>query len=384
MDRDALAALRDEVLDWRYKGMPSTAAPVRLGDLGAQGYDALADLAMPALLLRVSALEHNLQAMARLCDRHAVRLAPHGKTTMAPQLFSRQLEAGAWAMTCATPGHLRVYRHFGVERVVYANELLDRAAVSAGEEELYVLADSPEAVQALRGSEAHVLVELGHPGGRTGCRTPAEAVAVAAETEAAGLELAGVEAFEGTAHDVDTVERLLDRVEETVAALDRPLLVSAGGSAHFDRVLARFAGRPDVDCVLRAGCYLTHDGGFYARASPLAAELRNAIELWGEVLSRPEPELAVASFGKRDAGFDLGMPVPFAAARGGQVRELHGEVVALSDQHAHVRIDATTDLRPGDRLGAHISHPCTTLDKWRLLFCVDDERRVVDGVLTFF
>src|SRR5262249_55824953 len=118
--------------------------------------------------------------MAAYCAAAGVRLAPHGKTTMAPQLFARQLAAGAWAVTAATVGELHVCREFGIPRVLLANELTDPAGATwlAGELaarpgfECYVYADSlagvrllDEAVrQASPGRPLSVLVELGYPG----------------------------------------------------------------------------------------------------------------------------------------------------------------------------------------------------------------------------
>ena len=103
MDLAAVAALGDELLDWRYKGMPPDRPPVRVAELGAQGWDALGgDLPLPVMLLSEPALQANVDAMAAYCAEHGALLAPHGKTTMAPQIFARQIEAGCWAMTAAT------------------------------------------------------------------------------------------------------------------------------------------------------------------------------------------------------------------------------------------------------------------------------------------
>jgi D-serine deaminase-like pyridoxal phosphate-dependent protein len=422
MDLGAVAALGDELLDWRYKGVPLDRPPVRLGDVGAAGWDALDDLAMPVMLLSQTRLAANVEAMASFCRDQGALLAPHGKTSMAPQLFARQLAAGCWALTAATPAHLRVYRRFGVQRILYANQLVDPGGLRwlAAELrrdptfELVCLADSVDGVSALAdglaGAPVEVLVEVGHADGRTGCRTPAEAVAVARAVAAApGLTLAGIEAFEGTiradtvADTLAAVDAFMAHCEQALRALvatglldpaGRPPIVSAGGSAWFDRVLAAFGGRDDVVCVLRSGCYLTHDGGFYEERSPLAGRatgprlLHDALEVWGRVLSRPQPDQAIVSFGKRDVPFDIGLPVP-SAVRGadGVVRPRPGtaEVTALSDQHAHLRLDpaAHADLAVGDLVAASVSHPCGVFERWRLLFVVDDDRRVVDGVLTF-
>jgi D-serine deaminase-like pyridoxal phosphate-dependent protein len=407
IDLDAVRALGDELLDWRYKGLPPDRAPVRLGELGAQGWDALGgELPLPLMLLSEPTLQSNVEAMAAYCREHGALLAPHGKTTMAPQLFARQIAAGCWAMTAATPSQLRVYRRFGVQRILYANQMLEPAALRwVAEElardeafELLCLVDSEEAVRALAGLRVGVLVEMGHADGRTGCRTVERAVEVARAADAARLELLGVECFEGTirgatlAETLSAIDALLARCDaalgEVRGLIGGEAIVSAGGSAFFDRVLAAFGGRDDVVCVLRSGCYVTQDGGFYEEHSPLAGRapgerrLRNALEIWGRVQSRPQPDFAVVSFGKRDVPFDLGLPIPRLVRRGDTVAGFSAEVVALSDQHAHVRLDPAAELAVGDLLGAEISHPCGAFERWKLLFLVDAERRVTGGVLT--
>ena len=338
------------------------------------------ELWMPALVASRSALENNVAVMAEYCSEQGVLLAPHAKTHMAPKLVAMQAAAGAWGFTAATPMQLRLLREWGVERVIYANQIVEPLVVDWLKQqegfEVWCLVDSVESVELVRDLDVRLLVELGIPGARTGCRTVEEAERVA---EAAGERLGGVECFEGIVSDVDVIDALLDRCDVLLDRLGLDL-VSAGGSAYFDRVVDRFRGR---ELVLRSGCYVTHDGGWYERMSPLRGKLQNALELWGAVLSTPEPGFAVAGFGKRDCGFDLGFPVPVARHRRGEgTVPVTGEVVALSDQHAHVRTDG--DVRVGDLLCAHVSHPCTTLDKWRLIPLVDDDHRVVDALLTYF
>src|SRR5215469_16225606 len=85
---------------------------------------------MPLLVLRESALAHNAEAMAGWCASTGVLLAPHGKTTITPQLYARQLPAGAWGITAATISQVQVYRSFGVSRILIANELTDRAGIA--------------------------------------------------------------------------------------------------------------------------------------------------------------------------------------------------------------------------------------------------------------
>ena len=398
-----------------------------------------AGLSYPLLTLRESALTHNVDAMAAYCLAAGVGLAPHGKTTMAPQLAARQLAAGAWGITVATIGQLQTYRTFGVPRLLLANELVDPAGIAwlAGqlntEENLEVLCyvDSADGVALLdRHLRQHtlarplpVLVELGHARGRTGARTHGEALAVAdAAARTSTLDVAGVAGYEGgLGHRADpaTLERvaaycralraLADGLHVAGLTSDRPIL-TAGGSAYFDVVVAELtaagrssagrssAGRSAVQprVILRSGCYVTHDHGFYAGISPAVRDtavgltLRPAFELWAPVLSRPEPGLALLGAGRRDVSFDAGLPVPLRV----RTRE-HGtrpgaeapdamKVTALNDQHAYLTVPDDSGLRPGDLVSLGISHPCTTFDKWRAIPVVDDADHITDVIHTFF
>jgi D-serine deaminase-like pyridoxal phosphate-dependent protein len=210
-------------------------------------------------------------------------------------------------------------------------------------------------------------------------------VAVADAVAAAqGLFLAGVEGYEGGLAG-DAVDPFLDRLRELVEVLDTrgafagdEILVTAGGSAFFDRVAERlrFAtlSRP-VRVVVRAGSYLTHDDGLYAETTPLP-QLRAAFELWARVLSCPEPGLAIAGFGKRDAPYDIGLPIVRRPDAGITVE-------ALNDQHAFLR-DPAAALAVGDTVVCGISHPCTAFDKWPLIGVIDDDDVVIDAIRTHF
>jgi D-serine deaminase-like pyridoxal phosphate-dependent protein len=379
-----------------------------------------AGFSYPVLTLRESALAGNLAAMAAYCARAGVELAPHGKTAMSPELAARQLVSGAWGITVATIGQLRAYRAFGFPRLLMANELVDETGIAwlAGELaadpgfSAYCYVDSADGVAILdrvlsarpAGRRLPVLVEIGL--GRTGCRTDDEALAVAKAAAATGtLTVAGVAGYEGTiggtgARALDTVAafcRRLANLATATAGGDSEFLVTAGGSVYFDVVARELttggSGFPaGMTVILRSGGYLFHDHGLYQAATPAARGVagapvfRPALELWAQVLSRPEPGLALLGAGRRDVGFDAGLPVPLRARRGdGAAADLTGaEVTGLNDQHAYLRLDPGTALAPGDLVCLGISHPCTTLDKWRVIPVLDEEDRVIDAVHTFF
>ncbi|HTQ94779.1 MAG TPA: alanine racemase [Streptosporangiaceae bacterium] len=381
----------------------------------------VAGFSYPVLVLRESALAGNLAAMAAYCAAAGVELAPHGKTAMSPELAARQLASGAWGITVATIGQLRTYRAFGFPRLLLANELVDEAGIAWLADELaadpgfaaYCYVDSADGVAILdrvltarpAGRRLPVLVEIGL--GRTGCRTDEQAHAVAKAAAATStLTVVGVAGYEGSlggdpreqaSGQVTSFCRRLASLARTMAGA-RPdgaeFIVTAGGSVYFDVVTRELtAGDPaGLTVVLRSGGYLFHDHGIYQAATPAARGVTGApvlcpaLELWAQVLSRPEPGLALLGAGRRDVGFDAGPPVPLRARRrGGQVAGLPGaEVSGLNDQHAYVRLDPDTELAPGDLVCLGISHPCTTLDKWRVIPVLDEQDRVLDLVHTFF
>ncbi len=420
---ERLRALRERPVEPFDKGLglpaagpaPAGLTPASLAEtrppLHAAGFS------YPVLTLRESALANNLAEMAGFCARAGVELAPHGKTSMSPELAARQLASGAWGITVATIGQLRTYRAFGFPRLLMANELVDEAGIAwlAGELAAdpgftaYCYVDSADGVAILdrvladspAGRRLPVLVEIGV--GRTGCRTDEQALAVAkAAAATATLAVTGVAGYEGSIHgdsgaqtrDLITsfcqrLANLSGQVANLAGAADE-FIVTAGGSVSFD-IVARELARTGMTVVLRSGGYLFHDHGLYRKVTPAARgvagapELQPALELWAQVVSRPEPGLALLSAGRRDAGFDAGLPVPLRVIRqGGGVTNLVGEVFELNDQHAYLRLDPDTALTPGDLVVLGISHPCTTLDKWRLIPVLDEQDRITDVVHTFF
>jgi D-serine deaminase-like pyridoxal phosphate-dependent protein len=419
----AIAELRERPISGTEKGfgVPAPGAVVSAASLGTNRPSLFGPgFTMPVLVLRESAVAHNVKTMAAYCEAAGVRLAPHGKTTMAPQLFAQQLAAGAWAVTAATVGELHVYRAFGVPRVLLANELTDPAGAAwlAGELaadpgfDCYVYADSLPGVRLLdeavrQASPARplpVLVELGYPGGRTGCRGLAAAEAVArAVAQAGSLRLAGVAGYEGgIGHDrgpeavgkIAAYCRELRSLGERLAAaglVPDELILSAGGSAFFDIVVRELASgwtvQPAPIVVLRSGVYIAFDHGLYAAMVPSPPPaLEPALELWAHVLSRPEPGLALACAGRRDVAFDAGFPVPLRIrGRDGALRQAIGmRAVRLDDQHCYLQLADDAELAPGETICFGVSHPCTTFDKWRVIPVVDEDYRVVDAIHTFF
>lgn len=424
----AIEALNEQRLDCTFKGVP-LGEVLPLSELGGRGWNvARGDLALPVTTLRASALSHNIEAMAAYARRHGVLLAPHGKTSMCPQLFRRQLDAGAWAITAGTPSQVAILRRFGIPRILLANQLVEGHALRWIAEELrdddldfLCLVDSPATVELMddaldghgSGRRMDVLVEIGVDGGRTGARSREGAITTAeAVVGSRNLQLAGVECYEGLAArgrseaELEAVDALLDQVRSLVVEIwgrgwfaGRAPVVTAGGSIYFDRVVERLGDWSETDVparvVLRSGCYVSHDAGRYHRLSPLdgareASEdlaLHDALDAWAVVLSRPEPTLVVLGAGKRDVPYDVDLPAPQQLhRRDGSVVPLRerASVTGLMDQHTFLRVDGDLKIEPGDIVSLGLSHPCGAFEKSPLMPLVSDDGTVVGGVLTFF
>jgi D-serine dehydratase len=430
-----LQDILDPLLDASWKGFPHHSPPLRRSAIGDQGWNVLrGDLPLPLAVIRRDALAGNLQWMQGFAGSHGVGLAPHGKTTMSPQLFRRQLEAGAWGLTFATVTQLRAGVTAGAKRCLIANQVFqavdlqgiaDLKRANAGLSVAF-LVDSlaqAELIEAWHAVNAHaepfdVLLEIGVDGGRTGCRSHEQALALAKRLRSGtATRLVGIECYEGLGatgqSDADTAyaNALMQRVRDIAQACDEQqlfetdeILLTAGGSAIFDLVaehLKMKLSRP-VQGLLRSGCYVTHDHGTYHRfMNTVAARmgcghgLHAAMQVWAAVQSCPEPGLAILAVGKRDISYDLELPVPLGVCRAGEATMTPApddwKIAGLNDQHAYLRHATPAGsgpehqaLRVGDLVALGISHPCTTFDKWRWMPVVDEQNNVCDAIVTCF
>ena len=430
-DPARVQSLGEEILDFRHKAVPAALQGLDISEFSGRGLG-LNQLQTPLLTLDRDALDFNARLLAAWCEERGILLAPHGKTTMSPELWARQMDLGAWGITLANAAQLRVARHFGFTRLMLANSLTDPQAIrwaadqAADGSRIVSWVDSVDTVALLdRELTGHgtldVIVERGGHGGRTGARTHQEALAIARAVHGSPrLRLVGVGGYEGAlAHTADDAGLAAVRgYLADVVALHEALLaeglydadeliVTAGGSAYFDDVVDVFGpvrtsggdGAPHVDVVIRSGAYIVHDDGFYRGISPFSRQdpdgpqsFRSAMHGWVRVVSQPEPGLAILEGGKRDLPFDEGLPVPqvLSAGLGEEGIPLAGaEIMAVNDQHAFLRFPEDLDIRPGQVIRLGLSHPCTALDKWTVIPVLDSTRdtsspTVVGAVRTFF
>ncbi len=420
-------------LDDRIRGVPPGTDALPLDAVGAQGWHpAEGRMALPVLTLDEAAFAHNHDLMLRYAAQHGAKMAPHAKTPMAPALAAALVEAGAWGTTVADIRQAAVMLRAGLTRLIIANEVGGRGGAGRLAElvrawpqaEIYAFVDSVASVEALAAAWAggeiaplRVLPEVGL--GRAGARSPELATAlIDAIAAAPGLLLSGVAAYEGAAaqptpeRTATAIEDVLSRAEALFRAVrrkvgpERHLVLTAGGSVFFDRVVAALgplvAADGRADLVLRSGAIFFNDHGVYERAlaaldgrggfrldddvTPAAKAFRPVLRLWAEVLSRPEQDLAICGMGMRDVSFDLDLPRPLKLFRDGVARGAANglRVTKLNDQHAFVTVEPGQDVAVGDVIEFGISHPCTCLHLYRYVFGLDQAGRVRHAYPTYF
>lgn len=430
-----IATLFDISVDGRTKGLPASLDDTPLAEIGRKGWNLLRqDVPLPMAVLDIDALEQNSRWIRAVTSTYGVSLCPHGKTTMAPQLFQKQLADGCWGITLSSQHQVSVARHYGVNRIFVANQILDPNFLTwvAQQQEadpdfdLYFLIDSAEGVDLLenvaQARSSHrpfkVLIEIGRADGRTGCRSADEALILArriARMPKTAI-LVGVEGFEGAIRGKDNAEvedrilSLLDQMNDSAIQFEREglfsgdeILLTAGGSGYFDLVARKLTSAglsSSFRVVLRSGCYLAHDAAMYedhvARAierSPELAELdirpRQALTVWAIVQSRPGPDVLYLNVGRRDVSYDADLPKLLAYVDAEQQVQsvdtnFGHEITMLYDQHACLQCPEDSPLRPGMLVQLGISHPCTTFDKWDLLGLVQGDLDIIGAVKTFF
>lgn len=421
-------------IDDRWRGFPTGYAPLPIAQIAGRGWRPQdGQMALPLLSLDLTTFDLNIEAVMRYLATEGALIAPHAKTPMSVAIARRLEEAGAWGATVADARQASVMLEGGLSRLILANQVGGRGGASRLAAllwhhplaEVHVFVDSGEGVDALaaawkaestRGKgmpPLGLIIELG--GGRAGVRDDRSALdlmeRILALPPDSGLRLSGVAGYEGAVvvadakESRDRVDALMLRMAALHAAMrDRvgpaaPLILTAGGSLWFDRVLANLGPAAAADgrtrLILRSGALFFSDHGVYkrglaameARGIGLAGRIAPALRLWAEVLSTPEPGLIICGLGMRDAASDQGVPMPLRIWRDGQ--ELgagdHLLIEKFNDQHAFVRV---TGDGPGPAIGDVIefglSHPCTNIDRHQLIWGLDEQQRVTCVLPTSF
>lgn len=395
--------------------------------LKSQGWNILAEeVSLPVAVIRQDAIAQNARWMSEFARKNNVLLAPHGKTTMAPELFNLQLEHGAWAITVATVPQLLCAHEAGVKRIILANQLIGTFhfkqvahLLKSTDIEFYCFVDSIANAQALgkffdeAEVKLNILLEIGVEAGRCGWRDVTrinEFVGLCQRFSS--LQICGLAFYEGVIGGAQAEQKVTQFVEtilnttlqlkqQGVFACEQPI-ISGAGSAWYDivaKTLASHSESGSLRLVIRPGCYLIHDTGIYQDAQQtvmarsqiacdIGGDLISSLYLWAYVVSMPEEGLAIVGLGKRDAAFDAGLPQPEwifnKATQTLRVAEASLKLEKIMDQHAMLRVPQGVSLSVGDMICFSTSHPCLTFDKWRQIGVVEQDWTISKTFTTHF
>ena len=407
------------------KGLGAFPASCTTAGVADLGWNLLAeDVSLPAAVLYEARVRHNLQWMQRFMEAYRVKLAPHGKTTMSPALFQRQIDGGAWGITLANAPQVQAAHNHGIRRVLMANQLVGRANMAIIARILrqdpdftyFCIIDSPANAAHLgayfgeQGLTLPVLIELGPAGGRTGVRDDAQFQAVADEIARwPALALAGIEVYEGVLQEEQAIRAFLRRATGALRGPGRsgpPAQERPGTDLRRRLGLVRRGGRG----ILESGHRRAAGRGAAPRLLPVAR--RGRLPLGGRAHQRAQPRGPQDGSGPAARAAGLGLRCnrcpsraapssrwasatpprrrpaharPALPSRPGRpgAAPAHWKLTAMMDQHAFMQIGEGDDIQVGDMIAFDISHPCLTFDKWRQVLLVDEQYRVIDVAETF-
>jgi len=388
------------------------------------------DFMLPSMAVKEKAVLNNSKWMKEYAEKAGVLVAPHGKTTMCPDLFEIQLSDGAWGMTLANAYQVKVAFRHGINRILMANQLVGKQNIKSIIEELktdddaefYCLVDDAGNIKELANAcreedlqkPLNLLIEIAPVGGRAGVRTSCEVLELAKviRSQNPWVRLAGIECYEGVIHGGDEVGRVkefLNFVSQTTVEVEEQglfdadnLILTGGGTVFFDLVsdiLTKTPLKTPFNVLIRPGCYLSHDSGIYDQfqknlvardeiAASIDSSLESAIEVLTYVQSIPEPGLAILTMGKRDVSFDSGLPTPVKRfnPKTQELSKLGDDwfLSDLNDQHAFMKFPKEVCLSVGDIIISQVSHPCLTFDKWQEIALIDEEYNVLKMLKTHF
>ena len=313
-----------------------TRAPAKVGDR-------VEDIDTPALVVDLDAFERNLAAMKSTVAGR-VRVRAHAKTHKCPDVARRQIAEGAVGVCCQKVAEAEAMVEGGVQDVLVSNEIVSAAKVArlaalAKRARIGVCVDHADNVAALKsaGFAGDVYIEIDVGMGRCGVAPGEPAVALARAIVNAGLRFGGLQAYQGRAQHVRSLEQrhaLIEVAAQHVVHTKR-LLKEAGiacptvtGAGSGTYMLEIEAGVWDE---IQPGSYVFMDAD-YARnewAAPLPRFEHSLFVLAG-VMSCPAPDRVIVDAGLKASSVDSGLPTVWQ--RPGL------EYMGASDEHGRIEV----------------------------------------------
>jgi D-serine deaminase-like pyridoxal phosphate-dependent protein len=321
-----------------------------------------ADIATPALLVDLDAMEQNLQTMACFFRTRSAKLRPHFKNHRVLELAALQMERGAIGITCARLWQAERLVHSGIRNVLIANEIagdtpLLRFVELSAEARVLIAVDSAAVVKDLariarnRKTNLNVLVDIDLGLKRCGVSSREAAVALAHTVVEQGLVFRGIMGYEGhlqplvpgpeKQNAVNHAMEFLVGTREQIEAAGIPVeIVSCGGSGDY-----AIAGTYPGVTENQAGSYLLMDTWY----APYAPDFKLTLSVLTTVISKSPGERVVLDAGVKAISGERGLP-SIKGIAGLQLKALHAE-------HAPVEIlEPSANLEVGDKVEVFVHY----------------------------
>ncbi len=338
----------------------------------------LSDLPTPQVLVDRTRLTNNIDRVQQMASSAGVRLRPHAKTHKSPAIAKMQIARGAVGICCAKIGEADVFADAGIRDIrlpypvnpVNAARLMsvmDRAAVSIIVDNLDVARGWSEAMtQAGRTLDVLVKVDVGFH--RCGIDPAADALAfVTSIASMRGLRLRGLLSHAGHGYHAASEDELCAVARQEVETLTRLRGAAAHAGIALDEISVgatptlRYSVRERGITELRPGNYVYFDRTQLALG---AASLDDCALTVLTTVVATHPGRIILDAGSKTLTNDTARGIAKAPGYGavlteeGRIDETLA-VERLSEEHATVRVDGHTRLRPGDRVRVLPNHACT-------------------------
>jgi D-serine deaminase-like pyridoxal phosphate-dependent protein len=318
----------------------------------------LRKLATPALLLDLPAVEKNLLKMSKFLSGGNCSLRPHCKNHQSPWLASKQIEAGAIGITCATLEQAEILASHRVKDILIASEIAGEAKIRqfvdlSKQTEVIVAVDNVRVVSEMarlardKKATLSVLVDVDVGQHRCGVQPGEAVVHLAKSVVEHGLILRGIMGYEGHLQHVppgpekDSAIRACAKLAIESKSLIEAHgiacpIVSAGGTGTYS-VMSQYSGITEV----QAGTYLAMDNSYFR----VAPEFERAFSVLVTVISKTDNQRIVVDAGKKSLSGERGLPV-VKSLEGVQLTTLHSEhaIIELRDGAAPVEVGDTIEI----------------------------------------
>ncbi len=339
----------------------------------------LEQIETPALLVDLEAFEANVATLRERLAAAGVRLRAHAKTHKSVDIARYQIEhGGACGICCQKVSEAEIMVAGGIADVMVSNQVvdpvkIDRLARLAGRARILVCVDDAGNVDDLsaaagrHGSSIECLVEIDCGAGRCGVSPGEPALALARRIDsAAGLEFAGLQAYQGAAQHIRAyaerraaIEAAIAQTRQTVSLLEAAglgcgIVAGAGTGSYY------FEASSGIYNEMQCGSYVFMDADYQrvldAEGGGIG-EFRNSLFVLTSIMSVAKPERAVCDAGLKVMSAESGLPSIY--------REPDLDYIEISDEHG-VIADPANRLRLNQRLRLVPGHcdPTCNLHDW--------------------